>query len=393
MNAMASITNHKNGHRTIQFTGPDGKRRSIRLGKISKRNAEAVKVRVEQLASSALTGHPVDDDTIRWVAKLDKRMTEKLSRAGLIAARPQHTLIAFLDDYIAKRNIKKPNTLRNYRHTRDFLVNFLGATKRLQDITSGDADEWRQWMLMTQAATTVSREVKRAKQFFRAALRKRLIPENPFADLPAPEQVNNTREFFVDRQTAEAVLRACPDAEWRLIFALCRYGGLRCPSEVLRLTWADVDWDAKRITVHASKTEHHRDGGIRQIPIFPELRPYLEEAREKSPADATHVIRRYRQANANLRTQLCRILRRAGLQPWPKLFQNLRASRETELTEQFPIHVVCAWIGNTTHIASKHYLQVTDAHFAAAAGGAEKRAAKSGATGAAKGGAATRRTV
>lgn len=46
-----------------------------------------------------------------------------------------------------------------------------------------------------------------------------------------------------------------------------------------------------------------------------------------------------------------------------KLFQNLRSTRETELAETWPEHVVCAWIGNTVAIARKHYLQVTDEHF------------------------------
>ena len=49
--------------------------------------------------------------------------------------------------------------------------------------------------------------------------------------------------------------------------------------------------------------------------------------------------------------------------PWPKLFQNLRSTRETELTERFPVHVVCAWLGNSVPVAAKHYLQVTDDHF------------------------------
>ena len=47
----------------------------------------------------------------------------------------------------------------------------------------------------------------------------------------------------------------------------------------------------------------------------------------------------------------------------PNQFQNLRSTRETELADQFPIQVVCDWIGNTEAIASKHYLQVTDEHF------------------------------
>ena len=62
-----------------------------------------------------------------------------------------------------------------------------------------------------------------------------------------------------------------------------------------------------------------------------------------------------------------RIIRRAGLTPWPKLFQNLRSTRETELAEEFPTHVVCDWIGNSQAVAAKHYLQTTDEHVARAA--------------------------
>ena len=76
---------------------------------------------------------------------------------------------------------------------------------------------------------------------------------------------------------------------------------------------------------------------------------------------------RYRRSNQNLSTLLRRIIKRAGLTPWPKLYQNLRASRETELAERFPLHVVCAWIGNSQAVAAKHYLQVTDEHFRQAA--------------------------
>jgi len=41
----------------------------------------------------------------------------------------------------------------------------------------------------------------------------------------------------------------------------------------------------------------------------------------------------------------------------------MRASRETELAQTHPLHVVTAWIGNSARIAVKHYLQVTDSDF------------------------------
>ena len=46
---------------------------------------------------------------------------------------------------------------------------------------------------------------------------------------------NRSSDYFITAVQATKVLAACPDNEWRLIFALSRYGGLRCPSETLSL--------------------------------------------------------------------------------------------------------------------------------------------------------------
>jgi hypothetical protein len=136
------------------------------------------------------------------------------------------------------------------------------------------------------------------------------------------------------------------------------------------LTWADVDWEKGRFRVDSPKT------GERWVPLFPELRPHLEEVYERAPEGTLHVITRYRDSNVNLRSQFATYIRRAGLKPWPKVFHNLRASRETELAAEYPLHVVCGWIGNSTIIAAKHYLQITEADFARAAGGGAKSGAQ-----------------
>ena len=65
----------------------------------------------------------------------------------------------------------------------------------------------------------------------------------------------------------------------------------------------------------------------------------------------------------NLRSTFLKIIKRAGLKAWPKLFQNLRSTRETELAETFPLQAVTAWIGNSQLVAAKHYLQLRDEHF------------------------------
>lgn len=138
---------------------------------------------------------------------------------------------------------------------------------------------------------------------------------NPFTDLPSVLRSNSSRMHFVTSEEATAVLDACPDAQWRLLFALARWGGLRCPSETLRLRWADVDWARSRITVRSPKTEHHEGGDSRVIPIFPELLPYLREVFEAAEPGTDRAITRYPASTTNLRTEFLRIIQRAGLTP------------------------------------------------------------------------------
>ena len=45
----------------------------------------------------------------------------------------------------------------------------------------------------------------------------------------------------------------------------------------------------------------------------------------------------------------------------------MRATRQTELEDLLPSHIVCAWLGNSKEVARDHYLTVTDEHFSAAA--------------------------
>lgn len=101
-----------------------------------------------------------------------------------------------------------------------------------------------------------------------------------------------------------------------------------------------------------------------RLPIFPELSPYLVDA-----FNPEHEFRItcYRDTNSNLRTQFLRILAKAKVTPWPRLFHNLRGSLETDLMNRYPAHVVVSWLGNSERVAIAHYLKVTPEHVAKAA--------------------------
>ena len=382
---MASIVKRPRGQRWIQLVGSDGKRRTIRLGKVSQRMAESVKYRVEQLNAAKISGHAPDDDTARWVAGLPGELAAKLARAGLIPSRERPvttTLQQFLEDYIAERKDVEPSTKLVWGHTKRNLLKFFGDKRDISDITPGEADQFKQWLIGQEyASTTIHKRLQFARTFFRAMLRRKLIPENPFSEVQSPAIGVADRQRFISQAETTALWEACPDHHWRMILALSRYGGLRTPSETLSLRWQDINWEKNRIVVQSPKTKRHGKP-TRTIPLFPELREHLETSFELAPEGAVYVVdERFRKAlrpdgwgNCNLRTTFEKIIERAGLTQWPRLFHNLRASRETELVERFPVQVVVDWLGNTPTIALKHYLMTTDEHFAEAVNGDQKKA-------------------
>ena len=242
------------------------------------------------------------------------------------------------------------------------MVKFFGDMS-LDTITPGKADEYARWLLEHLAPATAKKECEIAAQFFRHAYRKELIARNPFDGISIGKATNDDRRVFVPREVIQKVLDACPNWQWRTVVALTRYGGLRCSSEVALLKWSDIHWDTERFTVSSPKTQRYGKGS-RVVPLFPELRPFLDEAFSMASEGERWVVPMLAgQGDKNLGTTFKKIIRRAGVDPWPKPFQNLRSSRQTEVEKGHPTFVVCQWLGNTPNIAHKHYLTVTDEDF------------------------------
>ena len=101
---MAFIATEPNGHRRILFSDPHGKRRTLRLSRAPKKHAEAVRVRVEALLASSITGQPVEPETARWLAGVGDDLHDKLARVGLIEPRHTATLGPFLRVWLEHRN-------------------------------------------------------------------------------------------------------------------------------------------------------------------------------------------------------------------------------------------------------------------------------------------------
>lgn len=371
---MASLVLYGGGLRRIDFNlTPNGKRRSIRLGRVSAKSAQSVLAKVESLIADKLLNRHHDEEVSRWLGSLDETMLSRLRAAGLAegVGMTQTTLGEFLGRAMTSLAVKA-STRTFYGHTKRNLLTYFTANRLMRDITTADADQWRQWLVDHEGLSlaTVGRRVIAARTFWRKAVRWKLASDNPFEGVRGGSQMNESRKRFIPLDQIAKIIDEAPDSEWKLMIGLSRYGGLRCPSEHLALTWADCDWEKGTIRVRSCKTEHHDGHAERVVPMFPELRKLLLDAYDAAAEGAEQVITRYRDPSVNLRTQFQRIIRRAGFKPWPRLWQNLRASRETELLRQYDLATVCRWIGNSPAVAAKHYATSVDldADFRRAAG-------------------------
>jgi len=324
-------------------------------------------------------------DTANWLGSISDELHRRIARCGLISPREvaekqDLTLGGMTTAYIERRKADmKPWSIKMLKQGRGKLVGFFGEGKAVGEITAAEAMDFKRNLASQHSGAYVAKIVLISRQFFKDAVDRELLVKSPFSKVKAGSQKNPQRQRFISRAVIDKAIEHASDIEWKLIIALARYAGVRVPSEVLALRWTDVYWDQAKVLIRASKTEHHVGKESRLIPLFPELKMYLLQAFEQAEDGAFYVINRYRDPAVNIRTQFLRILAKAGIEPWPKLFQNLRSSRQTELTETWPAHIVCAWMGNSELVARDHYLQITDEHFARAAGGADESGAESGA--------------
>ena len=378
---MASVTTRQNGSRFIGFIDSRGDPQTIYLGKVPMRYAESVKVRVEDLVMATITGHAPTDETARWLASRDDRMIAKLARVGLTASRQTVTLESWLTQYLDERDGElKPESHRKLGQTRDKLVGRPKTADRdavkghfapdtpLRQLTPQDAAEWRQWLRsqgLSEAA--IKTHSGNAKTMLQEAVRRKLIEDNPFQHLKSgPTPSRYTRYVTPDEITR--IIEACADAEWKLLFGLGRYAGLRIPSESHLLTWADVDWERGRLTVRSPKTEHHAGHEQRLVPITPNLMKLLLDRFAECEEDDQYLVTI--RGQGRIRKTVQAVCARAGVELWSRLWQTLRSSCEKEWAMSFPQYAVSKWIGHSITVSGRHYANdVPDELFRKAAEG------------------------
>lgn len=208
--------------------------------------------------------------------------------------------------------------------------------------------------------------IKDARALFNWAVASGIVATNPFAPKSGIVRGSYTKEketHYVDRDEARAVLEACKNSdhplEWRALFTLARFQGLRVPCETRLLRWEDVDFNKKLLTIRSPKTERYEGKGRRVMPIFTPAFEALKELRDSQRDqvfvfDALLTLMR----REGHRTGFKRILERAGIEVWKDLFRALRSNASNDVKREVNDIAERIWIGHSKRVAEDHYYQV-----------------------------------
>jgi integrase len=215
------------------------------------------------------------------------------------------------------------NTVRHIQNLADKLIKFFGTDYPLQKITAEQAIDFINEIKQGAAEASVARWTKRARQIFKAAVKRKIIAENPFDGIKTGSMVNKENEYIVSIEETNALLDACTNPQQRLIIILARYGGLRVPQELTRLKWSDIDWEKKRFKIYSPKTKSERN-----IPLFPEIEKALSELYETLPEGSPDRIFPDFTEKKSLGSFWAKTAKRAGIVLWARPADNMRATRE-----------------------------------------------------------------
>lgn len=308
-------------------------------------------------------------------AKVSKAEAERLRRAKQAEIDADPTIgvagrAPVLDAYFAKyierlEATHAPGTVALAKVTRKYLAEKFTESIRMDAITPGDAADFAAWLKTAKGLTaaTVCQHVRRCKTVWKdAADREVLGGRSPWRDQSSNPPKRKKPAAPVDDQKIRDLCDACPSSQWRALFALCAWGGLR-RGEALRMTWADVQWDRHRLFVGlpADKTDEDTKHRERFTLLCPELEAALREvyeaagARSKGPCDGIELGDLHRRARE--------IIRRAGMVPWEDPFHALRRWRVSTWKLRYPAPVVDEWCGHSADVSEEHYFNVTDSTF------------------------------
>lgn len=318
---------------------PGGRRVSQSIGAKSEYSRRAAEIEVARIQRE------VEDSTQTRLGNKVPKLSEYLAR------------------WIDSRTDLAETTLRLHRLSVARLKEFFPRDPRIDTITPADAADFKTWCSRhtfqtedrgkyTLSEASVKRHIVLAKQVFDQAEAEEVIPRNPFARVKTAQVRSDKQWAYVGADELGRIMEACPTPGHRCLFALARWAGLRL-GEAMRLQWADVDLEARTLTVRNPLGKRTTKKRTRVVPIQPRLLEVLREDQRARPRVVGGPCDDVTKGNIYRRVEW--ILERAKVAVYKDPFHTLRRNLLTDWIAEFPPMDVASWLGHDIKVAMEFY--------------------------------------
>jgi len=234
--------------------------------RINKNGKKVHRVRVR------LKGHPTEmatfdrlTDARKWAASIESSIRE--GRHFKTAEAKKHTLREMIDRYLRDVLPTKSDSMQKDQWTQlEWWKNKIG-NHLLSEVTPALVAEHRDLLLREvgdrgkkRSPATVSRFLAALSHVFTIAMKEwGWITDSPLRKVQKPKEPRG-RVRFLDDEEREKLLTACKNSEEPFLYSivvLCLSTGAR-KSEILNLTWGDVDLQRRVAVLHQTKNDERR---------------------------------------------------------------------------------------------------------------------------------------
>jgi integrase len=220
----------------------------------------------------------------RNAADMHKRITGK----ALNFVTPR----SYMEEYLQSKEAKATKaTMHSYRKIVKFFLLHLGskAEQDIQRVKPVDVQGFIASRTKGGAApATVKLDIKVLNSVFLRAMKQGICVLNPAATVDMPI-VDSDPKLPFSLSEVQAIVKACPDDEWRSLVYLGFYTGGRI-RDISDLTWSSLDLGKNPVVAYRQRKIRKGSQGKVRITMHPDLKDWLEEYRLLSKAKSTERI-------------------------------------------------------------------------------------------------------
>ena len=328
-----AVFKRPNGNYCVQYTAINGKKKTQVLTIADQDTQKLVPIRNREIAEVAAKEVIAEYQKIRHADTCEKHLAQ-VNEYRKVTSHVNISLSLAWDKY--ENSTTRPSsglsTLHSYKAIFDRLLLWIKKNypniSNISRIDNKIADEYMTELISAGISErTYNAYLQALKLVFRILLGKENSEKNPFQHMTKQKEDQQNRKDLTEKQVEDIFATLQDDnpyhmlykPEMRVMINLCCWTGCRGQDACL-MSWSSINLGKNSISYRQEKTKRRKSSTIITLPLHPQLRAALEEAKRwrtdenDSAFILQNVAKRYNNNNSGISKDISKLLAHVGIE-------------------------------------------------------------------------------